>query len=157
MSQSSRLRQRGLSIGDISARTGLAPSAIRYYEDEGLVTPDRSDAGHRRYARADLRRLSFVMISQGLGFSIAEIRDALGTLPAHRAPNKRDWNRISHRFGTALDARIAQMQALREKLDGCIGCGCLSLATCALYNRRDRAARKGAGPRYLMGDGVETD
>ena len=151
------LAKRGLTIGYVSERIGLPQSTIRYYEDEGLVTPDRNESGHRRYARADIRRLSFVMISQGLGFSIAEIRGALRTLPEHRTPNKADWARISRRFGAVLDRRIEQMQALRERLDGCIGCGCLSLKTCALYNKRDRAARKGAGPRYLMGDPVEMD
>lgn len=151
------LAKRGLSIGYVSDRTGLPQSAIRYYEDEGLVTPDRNESGHRRYARADIRRLSFVMISQGLGFSIAEIREALSTLPENRTPNKGDWARISRKFGAVLDSRIEQMQALRARLDGCIGCGCLSLKTCALYNKRDRVARKGAGPRYLMGDPVEMD
>lgn len=152
---SNSLRTRGLTIGYVAMRTGLSPSAIRYYEDEGLVHPDRSAAGHRRYARSDLRRLGFVMISQGLGFSIAEIRAALSTLPEGRTPDKRDWARISHRFGQVLDSRIEQMQTLRARLDGCIGCGCLSLKTCALYNPKDRAARRGAGPRYLMGDNAE--
>lgn len=155
--QDRHLAQRGLSIGYVSDRTGLPQSAIRYYEDEGLVAPDRNDSGHRRYARADLRRLSFVMISQGLGFSIAEIREALSSLPEGRAPNKGDWARISQSFGAVLDERIARMQVLRQRLDGCIGCGCLSLKTCALYNKRDRVARRGAGPRYLMGDAVEMD
>ncbi len=151
------LANRGLTIGYVSARTGLPGSAIRYYEQEGLVAPDRNASGHRRYTRADIRRLSFVMISQGLGFTIAEIRTALASLPKDRAPNKRDWARISRRFGAVLDARIEQMQALRARLDGCIGCGCLSLKTCALYNPRDRAKRHGAGPRYLMGDAAESD
>ena len=151
------LASRGLTIGYVSERTGLPPSAIRYYEDEGLVMPDRNESGHRRYARSDLRRLSFVMISQGLGFTIAEIREALSALPEHRTPNKGDWARISKRFGAVLDARIEQMQELRGRLDGCIGCGCLSLKTCALYNKRDRVARNGPGPRYLMGDKVELD
>ncbi|MDX1785627.1 MAG: redox-sensitive transcriptional activator SoxR [Roseovarius sp.] len=132
-------------------------SAIRYYETEGLVAPDRTDTGQRRYARSDIRRLSFVMVSQGLGFSIAEIRAALESLPGDRTPDKRDWARISARFGAVLDARIAQMQELRARLDGCIGCGCLSLRTCALYNPRDRARRHGAGPRYLMGDSRDCD
>ena len=144
------LRNRGLTIGYVARRTGLPPSTIRYYEDEGLVNPDRSESGHRRYARADLRRLSFVMISQGLGFSIAEIREALASLPQGRTPDKRDWARISRRFGKVLDARIEQMQALRDRLDGCIGCGCLSLKTCALYNPRDKASQRGAGPRFVM-------
>ncbi|MEL7259494.1 MAG: redox-sensitive transcriptional activator SoxR [Pseudomonadota bacterium] len=155
MMQNSRLIPRGLTIGYVSERTGLPPSAIRYYEEEGLVFPDRNAGGHRRYTRGDLRRLSFVMISQGLGFSIAEIREALSDLPQDRAPSKRDWARISRRFGATLDARIAQMQKLRARLDGCIGCGCLSLKSCALYNPRDRAAHRGAGPRYLMGDAPE--
>ena len=146
------LRERGLTIGYVSDRTGLPASAIRYYEDEGLVTPDRNDSGHRRYARSDIRRLSFVMISQGLGFSIAEIRQALSALPAHRTPTKGDWARISGRFGKVLDARIEQMQSLRARLDGCIGCGCLSLKSCALYNPHDKARTRGQGPRYLLGD-----
>ncbi len=151
------LADRGLTIGFVADRTGLPPSAIRYYEEEGLVSPDRNPAGHRRYVRADIRRLSFVMISQGLGFSIAEIRDALASLPRNRTPGKSDWARISRKFGAVLDQRITRMQALRARLDGCIGCGCLSLRHCALYNKRDRAARRGPGPRYLMGDKVESD
>lgn len=152
---SKRMPKRGLSIGTVARRTGLASSAIRYYEDEGLVHPDRNDSGHRRYERADLRRLSFIMISQELGFSIAEIRAAMASLPENRTPTKADWARISNQFGKVLDARIATMHALRDKLDGCIGCGCLSLKNCALYNSGDRMARKGPGPRYLMGDPVE--
>lgn len=150
-------RTRGLSIGYVARRTGLATSAIRYYEDEGLVAPDRNDSGHRRYERSDLRRLSFVMISQQLGFSISEIREALGTLPQGRTPNKADWARISRKFGAVLDERIRTMQALRARLDGCIGCGCLSLKTCKLYNPDDRIAARGAGPRYLLGDTSETN
>ena len=149
------LANRGLTIGYVARRTGLATSAIRYYEEEGLVRPDRNDSGHRRYERSDLRRLSFVMISQELGFGIAEIRQALNSLPDHRTPTKADWAKISNRFGKILDTRIERMQTLRARLDGCIGCGCLSLKSCALYNPRDRAAHRGAGPRYLMGDKVE--
>lgn len=147
----------GLTIGQIAARTSLAASAIRYYESEGLVHPARSDGGQRIYQRADIRRLSFVMVSQDLGFSIAEIRAALSSLPPDRAPNKRDWSRIACRFGKVLDRRIARMQALRLRLDGCIGCGCLSLKSCALYNPRDRARRAGSGPRYLLGDRAVSD
>ena len=150
-----RLSKRGLTIGYVAQRTGLATSAIRYYEDEGLVAPDRNESGHRRYERSDLRRLSFVMISQELGFSISEIRAALATLPENRTPTKADWARISRSFGKELDTRIATMQALREKLDGCIGCGCLSLQTCKLYNPLDRIAKRGAGPRYLLGDNAD--
>ncbi|MGX9353882.1 redox-sensitive transcriptional activator SoxR [Roseobacteraceae bacterium S113] len=143
---------RGLTIGRIAERTGLSPSAIRYYEDQNLVHPSRNAGGQRAFQGSDIRRLSFVMIAQELGFSISEIRQTLDTLPQGRTPTKADWARISERFGAVLDARIAKMQALRDRLDGCIGCGCLSLKTCALYNAEDRAARRGAGPRYLMGD-----
>ena len=142
----------GLSIGDMAARTGLAVSAIRYYEDEGLVSPWRNASGQRRFQRADLRRLSFVMIAQRFGFTLAEIRAELYRLPRHRAPTKADWTRISGAFRDQLDARIAQLERMRDTLDGCIGCGCLSLEACKLYNPDDAAAEKGSGPRYLMGD-----
>ena len=142
--------RQGLTIGQVAERTGLAASAIRYYEDMNLVFPFRNDAGQRRFATADIRRLSFVMVSQSLGLSISEIRIALGPLPADRAPTKADWSRISRRFGKELDERIAKMQRLREKLDGCIGCGCLSLKKCKLYNKDDELAKKGPGPRHLL-------
>ncbi|MGR3637285.1 MAG: redox-sensitive transcriptional activator SoxR [Shimia sp.] len=151
-----RLRPTGLTIGSIADRTGLAVSAIRYYEDQGLVFPDRTDTGQRRYARSDIRRLSFVMITQGMGFSIAEIRAALQRLPENRTPNKADWENLSNLFRTELDARITQMQALRDKLDGCIGCGCLSLTNCKLYNKDDRMQRRGQGPRFLLGDSPDS-
>lgn len=149
------LMTRGLSIGQIADRTGLAPSAIRYYEDEDLVAPFRTAGGQRQFQRADIRRLSFVMIAQQLGFSIKDIKAALDSLPDNRTPTKADWERLSRKFRADLDARIAQMQALRDKLDGCIGCGCLSLSACKLYNPKDRIARRGQGPRYLMGDHAE--
>ncbi|MFY0618084.1 MULTISPECIES: redox-sensitive transcriptional activator SoxR [unclassified Shimia] len=147
-----RLRPTGLTIGQISERTGLAPSAIRYYEEEGIVHPHRTDTGQRRFERADIRRLSFVMISQSLGFSIAEIRAALSRLPENRTPTKSDWQAISEIFRETLDQRILQMTKLRNQLDGCIGCGCLSLSNCKLYNPDDRARSRGPGPRYLLGD-----
>lgn len=146
------LRPSGLSIGDIAARTGLAVSAIRYYEEEGLIAPHRTAAGQRRFTRADLRRLSFIKIAQALGFPLARIRDVLADLPDGRPPSKSDWSRLSTQFRSDLDDRIAQLQSLRDRLDSCIGCGCLSLEACALYNPGDRAADKGSGPRYLMGD-----
>lgn len=146
------MTQIGLTIGEISARTGLAASAIRHYESESLVFPERNAGGQRRYQRADIRRLSFVMIAQGLGFTLSQIRAELDQLPRDRAPNKADWSRISRRFGKVLDARIDRMTALRQRLDACIGCGCLSLQSCKLYNPDDRALRSGTGPRYLMGD-----
>ena len=142
----------GLSIGDIAARTGLAVSAIRYYEAQGLIAPWRNAAGRRRFQRADIRRLSFVMIAQQFGFTLPQIRVELDRLPKHRAPTKADWSRISAEFRRGLDARIARLEKLRDTLDGCIGCGCLSLDACALYNADDRAAQRGTGPRYLMGD-----
>jgi len=142
----------GLSIGDIAARTGLAVSAIRYYEMQGLIAPWRNAAGRRRFQRADIRRLSFVMIAQQFGFTLPQIRVELDRLPKHRAPTKADWSRISVTFRRGLDARIARLEKLRDTLDGCIGCGCLSLEACALYNAGDRAAQRGTGPRYLMGD-----
>lgn len=145
----------GLAIGDLARRTGLAVSAIRYYEELGLIAPLRNAGGHRRYDRADIRRLSFILIAQGLGFPLARIHDAMAALPEGRPPSRDDWTRLSHDFRADIDARIAALEALRDKLDGCIGCGCLSLDRCALYNAGDRAARRGPGPRYLMGETPE--
>jgi len=139
----------GLSIGQVSDRTGLAASAIRYYEDEGLVRPERNAGGQRRYVKSDIRRLSFIMLSQKLGFTISEIREAMSPLPLDRAPNKADWTRISKTFGQELDFRIAKMQSLRERLDSCIGCGCLSLQSCHLYNPQDIQGSQGQGPRLV--------
>jgi MerR family redox-sensitive transcriptional activator SoxR len=142
----------GLTIGDLSERTGLAVSAIRFYETHGIVAPLRNAGGHRRYARADIRRLSFAMAAQRLGLSLADIAAHMAGLPPHRAPSAADWARIGTGLRVEIDARIAALEALRDKLDGCIGCGCLSLKKCALYNAEDRAGARGAGPRYLMGD-----
>jgi len=144
-----------LPIGDIAKRTGLAVSAIRYYEEMKLVHPLRNAGGHRQFRRADIRRLSFVRIAQQFDFSIADIRAVLDRLPEGRAPNKRDWEGISRAFRADLDARIETLQKLRDNLDGCIGCGCLSLRTCRLYNPDDTARKKGDGPRYLLGDTPE--
>jgi MerR family redox-sensitive transcriptional activator SoxR len=141
-----------ITIGTLARRTGLAHSAIRYYETEGLVHPERTASGQRRFLRSDIRRLSFVMIAQKLGFPLARIRALLDRLPERRAPNVHDWETISTELRGELDERIAQLTALRDKLDGCIGCGCLSLDKCALYNPDDQAAKRGQGPRYLMGD-----
>ena len=141
-----------LSIGDLAARTGLSVSAIRFYETKGLVAPTRNSGRQRRFRRADVRRLSFVLIAQRLGFSIEQIRAQLALLPDGRTPTAEDWRRISVAFREELDARIDTLTRLRDDLDGCIGCGCLSLQRCALYNPQDRASRHGPGPRYLMGD-----
>jgi MerR family redox-sensitive transcriptional activator SoxR len=139
----------GLSIGDLADRTGLAVSAIRFYETHQIVKPVRNKGGHRRYGRADIRRLSFVMAAQKLGFSLAEIAPHLRALPDHKAPTKADWTRISTKFRAKIDARIAALEELRDKLDGCIGCGCLSLKSCALYNPADIKANDGTGPQNL--------
>ncbi|MBB3993219.1 MerR family redox-sensitive transcriptional activator SoxR [Sulfitobacter undariae] len=142
----------GLTIGALATRTGLAVSAIRYYEAQGLIKPWRNGGGQRRFARADLRRLSFVMIAQQFGFTLPQIRIQLEGLPNGRTPTKADWAAISAGFRDSLDARITTLTKLRDNLDGCIGCGCLSLEACALYNPQDKAAENGQGPRYLMGD-----
>ena len=141
-----------LSIGQLSARTGLSVSAIRFYETKELVTPIRNAGGQRRFARAEIRRLAFVQIAQRLGFPLTDIQRELAALPRGRAPTKADWARISDGFRTVLDARIETLTRMRDRLDGCIGCGCLSLESCELYNPGDRAARLGSGPRYVLGD-----
>jgi len=141
-----------ISIGQLAARTGLAVSAIRFYEDKGLVHPERNAGGQRRYQRADIRRLSFILIAQKLGFSLARIRELIDGLPDERTPTRSDWTRIGRSFRSEIDARIAELELLRDRLDQCIGCGCLSLKACALYNPKDRAAQNGTGPRYLVGD-----
>ena len=141
-----------LPIGELAARTGLSVSAIRFYEEKGLVQALRTAGGQRRFLRSDIRRLSFALIAQRIGCTIPEIAAELAKLPLGRTPTQADWRRISNGFGKLLDARIAALQRMRETLDGCIGCGCLSLKKCALYNRDDRAGRKGAGPRYALGD-----
>ncbi|TDK42324.1 redox-sensitive transcriptional activator SoxR [Antarcticimicrobium luteum] len=146
----------GLSIGALADRTGMAVSAIRYYEEQGLIAPWRNAGGQRRFPRADIRRLSFVRIAQQFGFTLPEIRSLLDELPGGRTPTPQDWSRIAARFRVRLDQRIETLQRLRDNLDGCIGCGCLSLPKCALYNPDDRAGDKGSGPRYLMGDKPET-
>lgn len=144
-----------LSIGQLAHRTGIAVSAIRYYETQGLIHADRNAGGHRQFQRSDIRRLSFVRIAQQFGFTIDQIRAQLSLLPDARAPTKADWAKISRMFRTELDARIETLTKLRNNLDSCIGCGCLSLRKCKLYNPDDIAATRGNGPRYLMGDRPE--
>jgi MerR family redox-sensitive transcriptional activator SoxR len=141
-----------LTIGELARRTGLSVSAIRFYETRGLVNAVRTAGNQRRFLRSDIRRLSFALIAQRLGLTLSEVEAELSTLPEGRAPTQKDWQAISARMRGALDARIAMLERTRELLDGCIGCGCLSLKRCALYNPNDRAARAGAGPRFLMGD-----
>lgn len=140
-----------LTIGELARRTGLSVSAIRFYEERRLVEPLRTGGNQRRFLRADIRRLSFILIAQKLGLALAEIQEALAGLPSGRAPNARDWARISGAIRSRLDAQIAALEKVREDLDGCIGCGCLSLKKCALYNAGDKWGKSGAGPRVLRG------
>ena len=138
-----------LTIGDLSERSGLAPSAIRYYEDRGLVWSRRTAGNQRRYERAMLRRLAFVRTAQRVGLTLEEITDALATLPEGRTPTKADWTRLSRSWRPRLDQRIRQLEKLRDDLDGCIGCGCLSLRSCALRNPGDVLASEGPGAVVL--------
>ena len=138
-----------LTIGELARRTGLSVPTIRFYEAKGLVEPLRTGGNQRRYLRADIRRLSFVLIAQKLGLSLREIGAALSELPQGRTPNAADWSRISGAIRTRLDAQIAALEKVREDLEGCIGCGCLSLKKCALYNAGDTWGASGAGPRVL--------
>jgi MerR family transcriptional regulator, redox-sensitive transcriptional activator SoxR len=141
-----------LSIGRLSERTGVAVSALRYYEKEGLLRADRTDGGQRIYPREVIRRVSFVRIAQQVGLSLDEIREALEALPFDRTPTKRDWARLSSAWRSRLDSQIDSLVRLRDNLTSCIGCGCLSLGACALYNPHDAAASLGTGPRYLVSD-----
>ena len=141
-----------LSIGVVAERTGLATSAIRFYEEQGLVKAERNTARHRRFRRSAIRRLSFILIAQKLGYRLDEIKTQLDWLPMDAAPTDAQWEELARRFRVELDDRIAGLQVLRDKLDGCIGCGCLSLDRCQLYNAEDRVAINGTGPRFLLGD-----
>lgn len=144
-----------ISIGDLAARAGVSVSAIRFYEARGLLAPFRNGGGQRRFLRADIRRLSFILIAQQLGLSIDDIRSQLAKLPDGRTPTAADWTRMSIGIRAMIDDRIATLTRTRDLLDGCIGCGCLSLARCKLYNPDDRAGRRGAGPRYVLGDAAD--
>ncbi len=141
-----------LSIGTVATRAGVATSALRFYEDEGLISSERAASGHRQYHADVLRRVAFIQAAQRVGLTLAEIRNSLATLPGNRTPNRKDWARLSAHWRTRLDDQIAWLERLRDDLDGCIGCGCLSLSVCALYNPGDRLAARGPGPRILMGD-----
>ena len=141
-----------LSIGQFAERAGLAVSALRYYEAEGLIAPMRAPSGQRRFRRADIRRVSFIRIAQQFGYTLPQIKEMMAGLPEGRTPTARDWRHLSEAFRDSLDTKIAALEKLRDDLDGCIGCGCLSLERCQLYNVGDKAAQRGAGPRYLLGD-----
>ncbi|OED44655.1 redox-sensitive transcriptional activator SoxR [Chromatiales bacterium (ex Bugula neritina AB1)] len=141
-----------MSIGEVAKRTGVAVSAIRFYESRKLLPSVRSAGGKRLFSRSVIRRVSFILISQRLGYTLEEIDGLLSTLPEQRTPTKADWQRLSRQFSKDIDDRIAGLTQLKESLTGCIGCGCLSLQSCQLYNPMDTAAENGDGPRYLMGD-----
>lgn len=141
-----------LSIGDLSARSGVAPSALRFYEDVGLITADRTTGNQRRYPRHMLRRIAFVRAAQRVGLSLDEIGTALASLPDGRTPSKADWERVSRTWTGRLDRQIADLQRLKAKLTGCIGCGCLSMRTCVLSNADDVQSAAGPGPAWLATD-----
>lgn len=146
-----------VTIGELAARSGVATSTLRFYEAEGLIDADRTAGNQRRFARATLRRVAFIRAAQGIGLSLQEIREALAKLPSDRTPTKADWERLSRSWRHHLETRIHELEQLRDDLTGCIGCGCLSLRRCALFNRRDRAAANGPGARYLLGDSPDED
>ncbi|MFE7752981.1 redox-sensitive transcriptional activator SoxR [Streptomyces sp. NPDC057428] len=141
-----------LAIGELAARSGVAASALRYYEDLGLIRSERTAGGQRRYPRGTLRRVAFVRAAQRVGLSLEAARTALARLPQDRAPDTTEWNEVAHTWTLHIDERIAELQRLKRKLTGCIGCGCLSLRKCGLYNPDDIAAEKGPGARYLHGE-----
>ncbi|MGH3646944.1 MAG: redox-sensitive transcriptional activator SoxR [Micromonosporaceae bacterium] len=140
-----------LTIGELAVRSGVAASALRYYEKQRLIRADRTSGNQRRYPRSELRRVAFVRVAQRVGLSLEEIRDALATLPEERTPNRADWTKLSRAWRSRLDAQIGLLERLRDSLDGCIGCGCLSLQRCQLYNPGDMLADQGSGPRILLG------
>lgn len=144
-----------LTIGELATRAGVATSALRFYETKGLIASERTDGNQRRYPRATLRRVALIRAGQEVGLSLAELAAALENLPHDSTPTKSDWDRLSRSWRQRLDAQISEMMALRDELTDCIGCGCLSLKSCALFNPGDRAADLGSGPRYLLGDDRE--
>lgn len=146
-----------LTIGELAQRTGVAPSALRYYEERGLIHSRRNEAGHRRYPRAVARRVAFIVFAQRVGLTLDEIKAELDKLPVDRIPTDEDWNRVAEMWRARIDGQIAQLQRLKEGLMDCIGCGCLSMERCAILNPMDRAARLGPGPRYWLGDELSGD
>jgi len=140
----------GLPIGALAERTGVAPSALRFYEAEGLLHSVRTEGGQRRYHRDAIRRVSFIRVAQQVGLSLEEIRSALESLPNNRTPTEQDWHRLSTSWRPRLDEQIALLERLRDKLDACIGCGCLSLPICHIVNPHDQAHEHGPGPRFVL-------
>jgi len=140
-----------ITIGELAKRAGVAASALRFYEDEGLLDSSRTAGQQRQFKRDALRRVAFIRVAQSVGLSLQDIRESLATLPLNRTPTKADWARLSRGWKPLLDERIQTLTQLRDQLTSCIGCGCLSLKTCALYNPSDAASVRGSGPRYLLG------
>jgi MerR family redox-sensitive transcriptional activator SoxR len=141
-----------LTIGQVAERAGVATSALRFYEERGLIRSERTGASHRRYPRSVIRRVAFILFAQRIGLTLEEVGAELAKLPENRAPTRADWAKLSSSWTGRIDERIAELERLRAGLTECIGCGCLSLGRCALANPGDRAARGGPGPRYWMGD-----
>ena len=141
-----------LTIGEVAARSGVATSALRFYEEQGLIHAERTDSGHRRYSRAVIRRVAFIVFAQKVGLSLEEIRGELARLPTNRVPDRADWAKLSRGWDARIQARIEELERLRDGLSECIGCGCLSLDRCRLANPDDRAGARGPGPRYWIGD-----
>jgi MerR family transcriptional regulator, redox-sensitive transcriptional activator SoxR len=141
-----------LTIGEVARRSGVAASALRFYEERGLISSERVGSGHRRFSRPVLRRIAFIVFAQRVGLTLEEIGAELAKLPENRAPTRRDWSRLSSGWSGRIDDRIAELERLKAGLTECIGCGCLSLDRCRLANPDDRAARLGPGPRYWIGD-----
>ena len=141
-----------LTIGELSERSGVAASALRFYEERGLISSERAPSGHRRFARPVIRRVAFIVFAQRVGLSLDEIGEELAKLPADRAPRRHDWSNLSTAWSERIDERIAELERLKAGLTECIGCGCLSLDRCQLANPGDRAAARGPGPRDWMGD-----
>ncbi|SOE98972.1 MerR family transcriptional regulator, redox-sensitive transcriptional activator SoxR [Burkholderia sp. OK233] len=141
-----------ITIGELARRSGVAASAIRFYEEQGLISSTRTEGGHRQYRREVLRRVGFIRAAQAVGLNLSEIRSVLETLPGQRTPTRQDWQRLSRAWQPLLQERIDGLIALRDQLASCVGCGCLSLKSCSLYNPDDVARRRGSGARYLLGD-----
>ena len=144
-----------LTIGEVAKRSGTAASALRFYEEQGLIHSERNDAGHRRYPRAVIRRVAFIVFAQRIGLSLQEIRTELAQLPKNRVPERSDWAKLSAQWTKRIRARISELERLQGSLTECIGCGCLSLDRCQLANPGDRAARRGPGPRYWIDSSAE--
>lgn len=144
-----------LTIGELAARSGVATSALRFYEERGLIASQRTSGNQRRYNRAMLRRVALIRAAQRVGVPLRDVAEALASLPYDRTPRRNDWEKLSKRWRSRLDEQIDALVELRDDLTGCIGCGCLSLKTCSLFNPDDAAAKLGSGPRYLLGDSSE--